>query len=293
MTLRRSLCLFFVITFPITLSHLDEKYQTCIEPSQCGTIQNISYPFWGLDKPEYCGYPGLKLICNSDSNRDGITDDYLGPGKSFPLITIMDTNYRVLHINGESKTLTVARQDYMQVVCPTSITWNATVNFTLFDFSSDTQNISLYYGCPEARGEILGTLLPNQFNCSLNNEAITYNYYFLGNASSVKGRLSAISTYLESCDRNVIIPVWESKALAIAKSPDRITLLEALRSGFGLQWNANNRQCDECVSSKGVCGYDDSTRQFTCYCPHQPFSFTCLPVTTTTGMSNSYFSGCF
>ncbi|KAJ4707066.1 Receptor-like kinase [Melia azedarach] len=282
MNLCLSLCLFFVIIIPITLSHLDDKYQTCIASSRCGNIQNIGYPFWGLNKPEYCGYPGLRLICDTDSESDPkiTSDGYFGFANSFPVIAIMDRYYRVLHINSESKTLTVARQDYWLDVCPIdSVTLNSTSDFTLFDFTSDTQNITLYYGCPEAQGEILATLLPNQFNCS-SNETLTNNYYFLWNASTVKGRVSAISTYLESCDKDVIIPVWESTARALEKSLNPITLSEALRSGFGLQWHANDSFCDECVRSEGVCGYDNSTRQFTCYCPHQPYPFTCPPATT-------------
>ncbi|KAK3173891.1 hypothetical protein Dsin_032553 [Dipteronia sinensis] len=35
--------------------------------------------------------------------------------------------------------------------------------------------------------------------------------------------------------------------------------------------------CDSCEGSNGLCGYDSDTTEFTCYCPDQPYPFTCPP----------------
>lgn len=128
-------------------------------------------------------------------------------------------------------------------------------------------------------------LLPYQFNCSL-NETVTNNYHFTWN-SCITPTTAAILPYLESCGESVVIPVWQSTARALLTSPNSITLSEALNFGFGLKWNANNSLCDQCERSQEVCGHDDGTMQFICYCPDRPYPFTSPPNQSPTGLSKS------
>lgn len=128
-------------------------------------------------------------------------------------------------------------------------------------------------------------LLPYQFNCSL-NETMTNNYHFTWN-SSITPTTAAILPYLESWGESVVIPVWQSTARSLLTSPNSITLSEALNFGFGLKWNANNSLCDQCERSQGVCGHDDGTMQFICYCPDRPYPFTSPPNQSPTGLSKS------
>ncbi|KAK3173890.1 hypothetical protein Dsin_032552 [Dipteronia sinensis] len=128
---------------------------------------------------------------------------------------------------------------------------------------SDTQNISLYYGCPGN-----GNQRPlYRFNCS--SDTNTINYFFT--STSI---VSANGAYLEACGSNVQVAVLQSTVESIDRDP-LLGLNQFLRKGFGLQWYANNSLCDRCQQSNGVCGYDSDTREFTCYCPDQPYTSTC------------------
>ncbi|KAL5809928.1 hypothetical protein ACOSQ4_026496 [Xanthoceras sorbifolium] len=242
--------LFMLITFslvdvPVSVSAIDEKYENCSTPFRCGNLQDAVYPFWGGDRPEYCGYPGFKLDCNDD----------------VPEITIADRTYRVLKIDRSSKVVSVAIEDYWDNNCPTN-RGNSPLNFTLFDYASDAQNITLYYNCPAPSvNESMAGFFSNRFNCS-SDETNTniFNYFFITNS----GLTSAISPYLGSCDDGVQVSVLGSTIQSINRDPVSVNLTHVFRDGFGLEWYANNNMCDRCQQSK-----------FTCYCPDQPDPHTC------------------
>jgi hypothetical protein len=42
----------------------DERYVSCSNSLDCGNIKGVGYPFWGSNRPDYCGYPELKLDCS-------------------------------------------------------------------------------------------------------------------------------------------------------------------------------------------------------------------------------------
>ncbi|KAK1553719.1 hypothetical protein Q3G72_002550 [Acer saccharum] len=245
MVLLFMLITFILVNVLVSVSAIDDKYEICSAPFRCKDM-DISYPFWGGDRIEYCGYPGFKVDCNG----------------GVPQITIADRNYRVLKFDRESKIVSVAIQDYWDSNCPTKH-GNSTLNFTIFDYSSDTQNISLYYDCPSNGNK----LLQYRFNCS--SETSTINYFF-----TRSGIVKADSLYLKACGSNVEVVVWQSTIESIDRDP-LSGLNQFLRDGFGLQWYANNSLCDTCQQSNGVCGYDSDTREFTCYCPDQPYKYTC------------------
>ncbi|KAK1578682.1 hypothetical protein Q3G72_032305 [Acer saccharum] len=257
------LSFFFIIIITLLFVHVptsvlayDDKYDECSAPLQCGNM-NISYPFWGEDRSEYCGYPGFKVDCNSD----------------VPQITILERTYRVLKFDRDSKIVSVAIQDYSGNSCPTKI-GNSPLNLTIFNYSSNTQNISLYYGCPKpSENEQLQLLLVYQFSCSAGEttNTDTVNYFFTNNDI-----VSAHRAYLETCTgRNVQVAVFGSTVEYINRDPVSANVNQFLRYGFGLQWKANNDMCVRCERSKGVCGYDSDTSEFTCYCPDQPYPYTC------------------
>ncbi|KAI9159733.1 hypothetical protein LWI28_001382 [Acer negundo] len=243
--------LLFVHVPPSVLA-IDDKYEKCSAPFRCGNM-DISYPFWGGDREEYCGYPGFNVDCNS----------------GVPEITIADRIYRILEIISPSKKVIVAIQDYWDNNCPSN-PGNSPLNFTIFDYSLDTRNITLYYGCP--RQSANEQLLVYQFNCSTDEtNTDTVNYFFTNNVI-----LSAHSPYLETCTgRNVQVAVFGSTVEYINRDPVSANANRFLRYGFGLQWKANNDMCVRCEESNGVCGYDSDTSEFTCYCPDQPYPYTC------------------
>ncbi|KAK1577650.1 hypothetical protein Q3G72_023571 [Acer saccharum] len=204
----------------------------------------LSYPFWGEDRSEYCGYPGFKVDCNSD----------------VPEINIAGRIYRVLKIDSPSNKVIVAIQDYWDNNCPKN-SGNSPLNFTIFDYSPDTRNITLYYGCPVSSAN---EILPYRFNCSpVEPNSNTANYFLI------------TSEYFGSCASKVQFSVSGSTIQSIERYPYSANLTAVVRNGFGLQWNANNSLCDSCQQSNGLCGHDSDNSEFICYCTDQPHPYVC------------------
>ncbi|KAJ0042462.1 hypothetical protein Pint_18742 [Pistacia integerrima] len=259
-----SFCLFSItITFilvyvPTSVSAIHAKYENCIAPFRCANLENIEYPFWGASRPEYCGYPSYRLDCEGEVAE----------------ISIMERSCRVLDINNSNGTLTVALEDYWDDLCPSNLV-DGTLNSSFFNYTSDTENITLYYHCPPPVKDISAALLPFKFNCS-SEETDTNNYYFIwGNDRFNSNILYTISNYFENCGTNVTIPVRQSAFLFLKRYPASANVSKALKEGFDLQWYANSTLCDKCKDSGGLCGFDTDTDEFTCYCPDMPYSMTC------------------
>ena len=113
---------------PTSLSANDTQYTYCGEQFACGSLSGIKYPFWGVNRAEFCGQRGFKLDCQNNVS----------------LITIMSQKFRVLRAN--SQTLTVARDDYWNETCPARFV-NTTLNSTLFSYAPGLRNLSLFYNC--------------------------------------------------------------------------------------------------------------------------------------------------
>jgi hypothetical protein len=60
--------IFLIITFvhapSSAFANDDERYVSCSNSFDCGDIKGVGYPFWGSNRPDYCGYPELKLDCS-------------------------------------------------------------------------------------------------------------------------------------------------------------------------------------------------------------------------------------
>ncbi|KAE8668953.1 hypothetical protein F3Y22_tig00112281pilonHSYRG00277 [Hibiscus syriacus] len=244
------------------------SFLSCSFLASCGSISNISYPFWGLelDRPESCGYPGFRIDCNDNE----------------PEITIMNVTYRVLEINNTSKTLNVSRTDYRDNNCPTAFQ-NSTSGNSPFRYAPDTRYISLYYGCqPPTVAENLtsNTQISNQFECTI-SERNMIAYYAIGDF-----RGTAVGDYLGLCSDSVIIPVQNSQISFLEENQNPRALEEAVEVGFFFQWSANDSQCDACLNDGGQCGFNLTTDEFECY--HCPESESDLCTKRSPGTSSFY-----
>ncbi|XP_058009318.1 LEAF RUST 10 DISEASE-RESISTANCE LOCUS RECEPTOR-LIKE PROTEIN KINASE-like 1.3 isoform X2 [Hevea brasiliensis] len=254
--------LIFIITImflcPLFVSAVDERHQNCTATFDCGNITNIGYPFWGSNRPDYCGHPKFWLNCTDQE----------------ALITIKNLTYQALEVNSEAYNLKVARRDYIGGICP-NLLLNTTLDFSFFSYASDIQNITLYYGCPQLPS-FLNPLagipgLSTQFTCTLNNSD-SGGFYLTRNL----GNFSAtILNNLGSCANRVIVPATQSSVSTLESGLTQDNLVIALEKGFGLQWDANNSVCETCNLSGGSCGYNTSTSLFACYCADQPQQFSC------------------
>ncbi|WCJ25343.1 Protein kinase superfamily protein [Euphorbia peplus] len=149
--------LVYIISFFIlfnTLFHTksaaqnSEPYQNCSMTFNCGNITQIGYPFWGSNRPEYCGHPELKLNCTNQTAN----------------IKLGNLNYRVLAINNVSKNLQVVREDHIVNICPEPYV-NPTFDEEVLSYASDVQDISIYYGCPPSTS-VIQTSQPTMFSCN-------------------------------------------------------------------------------------------------------------------------------
>ncbi|OMO92530.1 hypothetical protein COLO4_17513 [Corchorus olitorius] len=224
---------------------------------QCGNLQEVSFPFWGGDRPEECGYPELKLTCHG----------------GVPQISLMSVSYQVIEINMDILAFTVARTDYLTNLCPQQLI-NTTFSFSLL-WAWNLENVTLYYDCPRDINIVSQSSsgFPSQFNCSNRGTGLLLNYFVTDSAfqnlsAEVKGDLS-------TCQNNVVVPVFYTVAQSIEANPTLDDMIQPLRNGFGLKWNEKfYSKCQACNASGGVCGFDSI--EFLCYCPNHTDSSNCL-----------------
>ncbi|KAK7839028.1 leaf rust 10 disease-resistance locus receptor-like protein kinase-like 1.3 [Quercus suber] len=105
-------------------------YESCSNMFNCGKLNNIGFPFWGDNRPNSCGYPGLKLNCQG----------------SVATIKIMNVTYQVLGVNPDAQILKITREDFSAGICSPEFV-NSTLDPTLLDFGIGLQNLTIVYGC--------------------------------------------------------------------------------------------------------------------------------------------------
>ncbi|KAH9739298.1 LEAF RUST 10 DISEASE-RESISTANCE LOCUS RECEPTOR-LIKE PROTEIN KINASE-like 2.1 [Citrus sinensis] len=261
---------FFVINIifvrvPTPVSADYEEHKNCSAPFRCANRDDIGYPFWGGNRPEYCGYPGFELNCEED----------------VPEINILNITYKVLKFDNAKRIITVAREDYWDQYCPSNLVDTA-LNFSLFDYVHATDNLTLYYSCPPnlMNGmSVLSLLDRYEFRCNSDESNAADNYFYSWDVNSVfnKTFTDAVKAYFGSCAKSVLLPLQQPTVESLVKNPASANLTRALQEGFGLQWFPNENLCEKCEQSKGECGYSARTGQFNCYCPDKAYPDSCPP----------------
>lgn len=217
----------------------------CNSSLKCLTYPNLSYPFWGSNRPDYCGHPSFELSC-----KDGALQ-----------IIIKSIAYRVLEINTDTQTLKVARIDYWNNICPQYLK-NSTLDLNLFYYSSNTKILKILYDCPS-----LPVNLPGQFSCNINSSSYV-------NLIATQNADSGISNATR-CNHSVDVAISQSEMQTLQSNLSGQNLIKALDAGFELQWKIDNNVCYRCRESGGQCGSDPSLGEFTCYCLDGAFKTTC------------------
>ncbi|KAD2805730.1 hypothetical protein E3N88_39107 [Mikania micrantha] len=226
-----------IIHFPLHTSQETQPYDTCGQLVRCGNIE-FQYPFWGLNRPDYCSHPGFKLNCQSNVTK----------------LVLESVNYRVLDIDSSTRTITLARNDLWSGICPQYI-HETRYDPTLFDRDNYGQEmVSLYYECDDNASIPLAANY--RFSCNV-NQTQSDGYFY--RTSLIDPNIAAS---MVQCNNNITIPFDRSLANITSESD----LRSALRAGFKLQWMANNDDCDWCVRSYGRCGSNSSSPElFACY----------------------------
>ncbi|CAB4273630.1 unnamed protein product [Prunus armeniaca] len=104
---------FISINIQFCLCGEDPQYANCRKAINCGGIEDIWYPFWGVNRASYCGKPGFEVQC-----LDNV-----------PVINMVNSSFRILEMNPKiPRTVKVARQDYWSTICPQSTLVNTSIN---------------------------------------------------------------------------------------------------------------------------------------------------------------------
>jgi hypothetical protein len=244
-TLSLVITIFSFIHLPSSSYADNEKYLNCSAPFDCAGKEGLNYPFWGSNRPNYCGHPAFELNCSEGA----------------PLIKITNHNYRILDVYNVSRTLKVVNQDYeSSAVCRSMGFNNTAIDFTFFDYDSATTNLTLYYICSDSFPFLPHT---TRFECSVSVDRtyklFTNNYCLNSTIANLNGNS------LEGlCQFNVTVPILQSAAQTGSNCTDA-GLIEAIDGGFMLRWDANNSLCDGCQATGGQCGYNTSTSEFACF----------------------------
>ncbi|CAN6729201.1 unnamed protein product [Malus baccata var. baccata] len=223
---------FFVfINFPLSSSF--DSYTYCSNAFNCGDITEVGFPFWGDGRPESCGYPELKLTCSNDVTA----------------IEIMGVKYRLLKINQGDQTLKIVRDDYCDKVCSPKF-GDTKLNSKLFDYVVGSSDVTLLYDCTSSSKA-------EYFSCP-DDEAYE--------------DVAAIPADVPEspiCKSKVVVRISDAAFFRILGIQNATALEAVVREGFEVKYKVDSEKCGECVSSKGVCGYDWNLNETVCHCANQ------------------------
>ncbi|KAF5934560.1 hypothetical protein HYC85_030731 [Camellia sinensis] len=239
---------FFLVSSPTSHGVDDEFYTACHEKTyDCGEhIKEIRYPFWGEDRPRFCGVQGLELKCQGNENTT---------------IVIEKQPFRVLHIDQLAYSMVIARDDLLDNICPAEFS-NTTLNWNLLDYDPYTHlvNLTLVYDCPPVVQPPIDHTVEERghFQCQVGAGGQSSNINFFVNESYE-------SIIPQNCTRRIKVPVVREHLDAFWMTT--LTLEELVNWGFGVAYHDmdNFQHCKACNASGGECGTDTTTNQAICF----------------------------
>ncbi|XP_057949798.1 LEAF RUST 10 DISEASE-RESISTANCE LOCUS RECEPTOR-LIKE PROTEIN KINASE-like 2.4 [Malania oleifera] len=240
--------LLVLIRIPLCLCYNDESYSQCEKKFSCGdSMKDVGYPFWGDgQRPKECGHPGFELICDESRN--------------ITTMPIMGVKYRVIEL--EHPILKIAREDVLEMLegsCPTNLK-DSILDLQHFDYHDEYVNITLLYNCPVATPG--GHLIELPKPCKISDS----------NYTSVLPVISQDARRFEKCSVGITFPIrqFDPKELW-----DLSGLSGVVLDGFKVKLKLEedeNKACEECTQSGGLCGYDYYYYKKTaCFCPNRPY----------------------
>ncbi|PON38961.1 Wall-associated receptor kinase, C-terminal [Parasponia andersonii] len=215
--------------FRFSYSSDTQEFIQCSRPYKCGTLRNLSFPFWGNDRPEFCGHQSFELDCRYKQYPTSGRDNPCSP--KF-LNTTLDHNlFRYPETSGRS---------------------SETISI---------QNLTLIYGCLRPLPEFKS--LPNNFSCehgggSGDGDVVYYADDYL---------MRILRPQLGMCREVVRVPVFKT-ALENTMG-GKVELKEALNRGFEVEYyyySSRLQGCRSCEESGGCCGFNTTTQKFLCFC---------------------------
>ncbi|KAK7319150.1 hypothetical protein RJT34_03868 [Clitoria ternatea] len=224
---------FFFFLSTRSIAQENSKHINCSMPYNCGQIYNIYYPFWGENRPSYCGgNKQFKLKCESHQNTT---------------IQLGSQSFQVLRIDQVGYTMTMVRTGLAYDHCSSSDLTNTSVTSSLFLYTSSVKNITIFYGCPNS----LLSDSNHSFPC---REGGNNKGAFFGDPTSAR---------VQEC---------EAASVEVQVTQDHVPdggiegLNKALSEGFEVHYISEVQLCLKCALTSGICGSNDQS-QFSCFCP--------------------------
>ncbi|MED6194679.1 hypothetical protein PIB30_030746 [Stylosanthes scabra] len=221
---------YFSLLTRITECSVNPKFEAC-EPKTCGATNNqdISFPFYIIAKQSsYCGLPNFGLTCSDNG---------------FPIVNISATLYTVQDIFYNNQSLRVsipALSEPRNTECIAPVK-NYSGENQRFSVSPNQKQVLLFYGCENMQEQSIG--------CSAENRTRSVVAIYGDDVENVK-------LAKKNCD---------APTMSVTTAEDeKGGIEEGLRRGFLMNWTARN--CSECSSSGGRCGFDEEEYAFRCYC---------------------------
>ncbi|EEC79649.1 hypothetical protein OsI_20885 [Oryza sativa Indica Group] len=212
--------LLLISSVPLSVQESDAffRYTNCTTASyQCGSLKlDVDYPFSanGVDRPNYCSYPGYRLICNPDNKL---------------MIHMNSTVFQVTDIDYGNKFPAVIDQTQPQETCPDRY-HNTTIDESRFMYTDLDQFLTVYV------------------NCSAKSSSLPFIYDLLSCVSGGSSyyRLhknkddSLESDILGSCSSSFVVPFNSTMAGSLAAGNS--SLVDVIRGGFTARWKVGDQR---------------------------------------------------
>ncbi|XP_023519992.1 LEAF RUST 10 DISEASE-RESISTANCE LOCUS RECEPTOR-LIKE PROTEIN KINASE-like 1.2 [Cucurbita pepo subsp. pepo] len=235
--------LFTVVWFDLPLCSADdahEEFKACSLYYNCGDLVNVTYPFWGNERQEFCGRREFKLNCKHNKTTT---------------IEISSIEFHVLNISRSKHTMTIARSDLRTDFCPKIETKTTTIDYRLFKYTLNDLNLSVWYDCPL----IPGILDNYRFTCGSEGEIRgRANYAFETEALNRSRNMSECRLNIEvTITKEVFEETHKNRTMAVEQGVQR---------GFDVEYgDFYTVACEGCKVYGGKCG-GNATHEFYCIC---------------------------
>lgn len=229
----------------------DKGYTDCEKPFSCGLLPELSYPFWGGDRPEVCGHKAFQLRCEEGQ---------------LPIIASDTLEFRLLNLKQSSRLMALQLVNFKEYICPTQIRTNSSSgsDIHIFGYDLSLQNLNLLYNCSISSSTVNRISFCNGYTGS----SFYGNDDILANGSGLD---------VMQCSMRIRIPIPKSFGELLVG--DRPELEEVLGERFNVSYEYDQGPsiCEGCMASRGICGTNMThpDKEFMCLCRDQPYAFVC------------------
>ncbi|XWS50755.1 hypothetical protein CRYUN_Cryun12cG0114800 [Craigia yunnanensis] len=234
---------FFISLFILPISHSqdDENFDPCFIPFKCGDIENLKFPFWTEDRPQFCHQEGFNLTKCEDPQ---------------PVINIGGNEFRLIYLNNSTYTMTIARNDLWEQICPSNpIT--VELDNPFLRYSQTNQKSTFFYNCNSS--------LPPpaiKFECTQG----LYSFY----AADYLVERDHYEDFNLFCRSAIQVQVNQSSFTELQNEGPQS--LEDWKRGFDVVYNPKEIFCQKCNSLNGKCANLTASQYPICKIPeHESF----------------------